>query len=201
MLVKRWNTLIFYAGVHRWKVGGKIFQKQKRLSSSVSASDPPWLDAEYSLCTGLFLALKGIKLRSNFTSLISHCHKEMKKVYLEGGWYFQDLLSHKFRTLGSLQAVKQFRCSSWQCVCKRYFINCFATWSRDVTSGHTGLTAAPGSHSFWHVLFESPLRIYVLLQNIQHILFCHQSLKPQCSIHCGVVVEVDSLLWSLLKFK
>lgn len=145
-----------------WKVGGKS-PKTEKAFSSVSASVPPWLDAEYSLCTGLFLALKGIKLRSNFTSL-SHCHKEMKKkVYLEGGWYFKTFCRTSLETLGSLQAVKQFRCSSWQCVCKRYFIIALQLEVEMLPLTHRGWLPLQVPF-FWHVLFESPLRIYALLQ-------------------------------------
>lgn len=145
----------------RWKVGGKS-PKAEKAFSSVSASVPPWLDAEYSLCTGLFLALKGIKL--NFTSLISHCHKEMKKkVYLEGGWYFKTFCRTSLETLGSLHAVKQFRCLSWQCFCKLYFIIALRLEVEMLPLTHRASLPLQVPF-FWHVLFESPLRIYVLLQ-------------------------------------
>lgn len=94
---------------------------------------------------------------------MSHDHEEIKNAYLEGGWNFKTFCSTSLETLGSLQAVKQFRCSSWQCVCKRYFIIALQLEVEMVPLTHRGWLPLQVPF-FWHVLFESPLRIYVLLQ-------------------------------------
>lgn len=166
MLVKRWNTLIFYAGVHMVESWWQISKNRKGFLQCVCFS-PSLTGCRVQLVDWTFPIIKRDQIKIltlNFMSLISHCHKQMKKkVYLEGGWYFKTFCRTSLETLGSLQAVKQFRCSSWQCVCKRYFIIALQLEVEMVPLTHRGWLPLQVPF-FWHVLFESPLRIYVLLQ-------------------------------------